>query len=211
MNTSNKVATVLLGAVLGLASSAAGATVVYHWTPTSSSQTMQTLSGTLEIDNAAWYAGSIDYDFTRSMGDPGDPNSPIIASLLTVSSVPIGSAFDVRIDPRSDGGFATWHMHANLGFDHTSGLLTGNLYVNNSESDYTMSSNDVGSLWAITGFNTDFSLGQCYHTGVCSGATGVWTLDPSTIPVPEPGTLGLTLFGFGLMSVAFGLRRRQAR
>lgn len=210
MSTSNKLATLFAGLILGAASFAANATVVYHWTTVFGAEYFEPLDGTLEISDAAWRAGSLSYDFTQYDGFPGDPDSPIVASLFSVSTE--GFNLGIAIWPPSGTNLLDSSLSAQLGFDRATGLLTGSLYANNTDSDYAMSSNASGTLWTITAFNTDATLGWgCGITGTCSGATGFWKIDAGTIPVPEPTALGLSLLGLGLLVSAMVLRRKCGR
>jgi hypothetical protein len=57
-----------------------------------------------------------------------------------------------------------------------------------------MRSTPNSTEWTIELFSSDMvGVGGngCYSPPHCSGATGRWVLDPTSIPVPEPGTLAL--------------------
>lgn len=209
MSRTGRIATLGLAAMLALASTGAGASVVYHWTTISPSPDFAPLDGTLEISDAAWRAGSLDYAFTQLYGMPGDAGSPLIASLFSISTD--GYGLDIDIFPRAGTNNQDSTVRAHLVFDRLSGLLAGSLYANNTESDYSMDSDASGSLWTFGSFNTDATMGWgCGITGACSGATGFWTLDARTIPVPEPGSAGLWLFGVALLGLGLRLRRGRA-
>src|SRR5699024_1771680 len=101
----------------------------------------------------------------------GFPDSPILASGFSVESSPGYVYFKRNIDIYPPTGKSnmrvTWTLEATLHFGHHSGLLTGSLYANNTDTDYAMRSNADGSIWTITEMNSDAPLGACHTTGVC--------------------------------------------
>lgn len=79
--------------------------------------------------------------------------------------------------------------------------MTGDLWINDGENSYSMSSSG-NNLWTISGFLSDDPEWGCSDPEApCSGATGYWTLDQVSAPVPEPdlfaafGDLALGLIG----------------
>src|SRR5699024_1979688 len=188
-NVSRLISMLACGLVLGFASMTAGASVIYNWYTIDNTPELYSLSGQLEITDAAWLSGSLDYEYHGGQWDPdgglapyaGDPDSPILRTAFSVTNAEGMSASDLIIYPRT-GVNATigypWHIDANFEFGHHSGLLTGNLYVNNGESDYEMESSRAdGAVWTITRFGSDFAGTGCFSPPQCSGATGFWSID----------------------------------
>jgi hypothetical protein len=104
--------------------------------------------------------------------------------------------------PISGAGFYTAEFDVTLG-----AILQGFLDVNDSTTNLLMGG---GSLWTIHDTGSD-GPGICFfNDGRCSGSTGLWVLDLSTLPpagVPEPSTLALAAVAVAVLLV--NLRRRR--
>lgn len=191
-------------AAAGCLSATASAGVIYHWQQLATSPTISSSSGTLEISNEAWLSGHIDLtQICASFGGgclPSVADSPILAFDFAVNGLT-----PVYGTPAPDD-FSK--LNANL--DITSGgLLSGSLYG----EDYTGSVQVGGTPgdWEVGTWVTDEGCWQDMVYPYCSGATGRWVLDPSTIPavaVPEPSPL--PLFFLGAAIVLWAGRRRPA-
>ncbi|HJP98597.1 MAG TPA: hypothetical protein VJ862_08560 [Rhodanobacteraceae bacterium] len=192
---SAKTAVLAIVALLGLASTAANATVVYRWHTVSNTQYMAPVSGKLVFTDTAWLSGSVSYERRNGIPVPSpDPDSPILESLFTMSSPSGDPVFDINVNPvTGESNFdPIWFLDANFEFDPNSRFLIGYMSVLTTDSDYAMVSSNAGSLWTFTRFNTDEGMEGCHETGLCSGATGYWLRS-----VPEPG--GLPFMGLGLV------------
>lgn len=211
---------IALGVLAGLISISASAGVIYNWN-TINAKYVTPLSGQLEVTDSAWRAGALDVAYhggrTGSPLHPVEfPDSPVLASEFSVETSPDYSPYfkrDIDIYPPTGKSNlrVTWTLDAALHFDHHNGILTGNLYANNTDTDYAMRSNADGSVWTITEMDSDAPLGACHTSGVCSGTTGYWTIDPSTVPVPGPGSLALFGLGIGLFGLGLVWRRKHGK
>jgi len=194
------VAALAVTAILLLASVSldAGASVVYTWQPVNEKVPYIPPDGrcsvlpqcglVLEVTDAAFNAGLMNYSFAHTYQGASDPESPII-SLFSVSQLLRPQGYD----PPSDW---IWYIDANVQFGD---YMTGNLSINDGENSYSMNTHPDGRLWTVYGFNSDDPDWGCYYSS-CSGALGYWALGsaPAPIPAPEPDLFA----AFGLLAFA---------
>jgi hypothetical protein len=183
----------------GCASSFAG--VVYRWVDVYTNPVTGPVSGEIVVDARYWStAGSINSSYA---GGNGFVPIPGIESFRFRGA---NLEFEVRYDIVAVPSPFPWPVYAlDIIFGN---FITGSrMYVNTGNDDVFLAPIS-GSLWRIAGFHTD-SGGPCYFNGgtACSGGTGQWVLDPTTVPVPEP--VSALLFGAGFLGLM--LRRLQYR
>lgn len=192
-----------------IASGGSAAGVIYHWEQLTSSSTIDSSSGTLEIADAAWLSGHIDLDqncaYFEGGCSPSLDNSPILTFEFAINGL---SAIDASPNP---AGFSI--LTALLDVD-SNGQLSGSLYGR----DFTGFASLFGTPgdWSVAKWSSDE---DCWlgvpNPEVCSGATGHWVLDPSTVPtvsVPEPNPLPfLALGALVILTAGYRLRRRESR
>ena len=203
----------LIGAVVFLMSlGTAQANVVYNWQPLRGGDNFDVVGGKLVFSDNAYRAGSakVSYD-TLDMESSGFPNSPIVQ--LTLDLVSDGGSVGSSIFPRKyDPG--SYRLDADVDL-LDGGLLSGDLDVLTFETQYLMSAGNDG-LWNIAGVGSDaFIGGPCGSGELCSGATGEWQLDPSTVPgkvtaVPAPPIWPLFLMAVAGLFVVNARRTRRA-
>lgn len=215
---------VCASALLALLSSmTASAGVIYRWQDVTIDPDVGAQTGYIEFSYDAWRPGGTLSDD----GVTGAPDSfldPLIGVERLVwdnpSQVGFNRGLDLSLESCSENascaaGFPDFEIFADWGGDFLSGsrvdvtfgaLLTGrSLSFTNVEMGFVMHS--TGALWTIDEMGTDFG-GNC-HTG-CSGGTGLWVLDLSTLPpvrVPEPSSAVLMLIG---LAAGVAYRKRQS-
>ena len=184
--------------LLGSVSPDAGATVIYRWQPVNVDVSYPVpFYGTVAVTDAAYLAGSLDdYHFSRTDSYETYPSSPIV-------EVQFGG---LPLHPRFVDGTNHWSVDAFVSFGD---YLTGSLVVNTISDTYLMFTGG-DTLWSVD-FLSDLSE-ECHDPETpCSGATGYWVLDKSTIPVPEPDPFAaLGFLASGLLGVDAARRWRRA-
>ena len=192
MKKMNVVAPVTAAALpLASVSLDAGATAVYGWYPVNENVPYPVPSyGQLEVTDAAYRAGSMNYYFGRYDEGVTDPYSPIIA-------IEFGWSL---LQPRVADGTNHWSVDA---YVHFGEYLTGTIVVNNLDTTYWMYDmyNTAPPLWEVSYITDDAT--EC-HAEFCQGATGYWKLEsgPEPIPAPEPDPIvAFGLLAFGLLGV----------
>jgi hypothetical protein len=187
---------------------AATAGVIYRWEDRTSNPNLGPGTGQMEISDAYWEFGA-SVTLTNRIGNSwpsfsapfgvdsfyfaGSPSPGVSSTAVNLHFRPCSLYKDCMTDDLITTGY--WE------FDLTFGsVLTGSLSANDTNSSVRMSSSD--SIWTIQDFGTDGYPSACrYHQ--CSGGTGSWVLDPSTLPIvsqaPEPETYAMVLFGFAIV------------
>lgn len=197
MNVAALVAAAAL--LLGSVSLDAGATAVYTWYPVNAK--VPQISDWLEVTDAAFDSGSMTYSFYHTSSGDSDPGSPIIE----LDSV--GRMLQPQAGDESD---SYWYIDANVRFGD---YLTGDLWINDGENSYRMSTSGHGKFWTIFGFLSDNPEWGCSDPEApCSGAMGYWALDslPPPEPVPEPNLFAaFGVFALGLLGASTARRWRR--
>jgi len=190
--------------LLSLASAAA-ANVVYTWETLTTSPTITSATGRLEITDAAWAAGQATYTAPPSCPslvncDYGDPSSPVVQFSFRVNA-PNPTPADINLNLVEGTGLAfplsDWFSAS---FAIQGSTLNLNVFANTGETDMRM----VGNTITRFGSDAPFFGPACFNPG-CSGATGQWVQQGAQIP--EPGTLAL--LGLGVLGLLYGQRSRR--
>ncbi len=170
--------------------------VIYNWHQLSSSSTISSSSGQIEITDAAYQSGHLNFGYSYAWDGFTFPNSPLI--YFTFGN---NTSSPVRLSRDRFVGNAFMDLLFAEG-----GLITGKLSANDTQTDVYMSA--AHGVWNIDVMNSDDPETGC-QSSPCYGGTGDWVLDPSSVAVAEPGTPAL--FGLGLLGIAAALRKRRAR
>lgn len=213
-----------------ISSMPASAGVIYRWQDITPDPEAGAFEGYIEFSDAAWRPGGHLFQEGSFNGTPGSlrPTQDIERFTWTnPSGLGFGvfqgigmaltpcSALDAALQDYCEPGdtfLTSGHTGVRFDFDITFGaLLTGALSVDTDQAFVRMGSGS-GPLWTIGGTASEVG-GACYSlfpTG-CSGSTGIWLLDLSTVPtsVPEPSTAGLMLLGLSALLAARLQRRRS--
>ena len=212
----------LAGAALGVVAFSAQANVVYDWVPgmpgttTKNTGTVETVGGRIVVTDAAYRSGSLSVDYRPETGY-GDPsatesldqlnrrlrNGPFVRGGLDIQ--PGGGA---SLAPgRNDFVDLGLSLTANLIF-RDDGYLGGDLF------EFDVSDNfravGAGTSWSVNDINSDVFLDECNGSSdvPCSGGTGYWQLDRSTLPASVPAPSVWSLFGIGVVGI-FGVFARR--
>lgn len=197
--------------MLWAAGSAASAGVVYSWETLSTSDTISSAVGRIEISDAAFAAGQGSYSAPYSCGADyagcEDPSSPIVSFYFRVNSAdPTGADINLNL---VQGSGTLWPMQNwfDAAYRVNGSELMLDVMANTGETDMRMGAN------TITRFASDAPyFGFPCFAGECSGASGRWVqmATGKVVPfanVPEPGSV----FLLGMGAVAALLARRQHR
>lgn len=198
--------------------------IIYRWQDIAASPLTGPIEAFLEIAPEYWSMGGT---FQYQANSPGNEiayfgiDSLYFSAPLSTEMPPLGfmdpielntdqNCAEITLDPLIDcakypdflnqrmASKGIWNLDLNFG-----DTLQGSLYANDLSTHVRMSS--ANSLWTISSLRSD-SLGACFLSE-CSGGTGIWVLDRSTLPVSEPGTLAL--LGLGLVGGLVFLRLHQ--
>ena len=195
----------LAAAALMVLTTAAQAGVVYNWSPISAPPVLEGTAGRIEITDRAWRRGNLYEIYSEGM--------PFKTSLLDLEFTGVdGSGHDIRIMPRK---FLS-NPDADVGIFYDLDLtfngrdpLSGSLDAGDQFD--TIVDFSGGPVWTLADFASDD--GTCFiDEPSCSGLTGIWNIDPTTIPtgsstsVAEPSPL--LLFAGGVLLAGLAWRRR---
>lgn len=204
-----KMRNIIAACVLLTAASAASASVVYNWETLSTSPTIASAVGQIEISDDAFAAGQGSYAAAYSCGSNysgcGDASSPIVSFYFRVNSAnPTGSDIDLNL---VDGSGTMWPLQDwfNATYSVNGNELLLDVFASTGETDMRMDAN------AITRFGSDAPyFGYACFSGGCSGATGRWVQEAGNdvtleADVPEPGSV--FLLGIGTVAALLACRR----
>lgn len=179
-------------------STIASANVIYTWHTVSTSPSISSAFGEIEITDAAWRDGSGSYSCIADRYHlpsaaysnclVGNSLSPIVSFKFGTNSAVNGMS--VNLHEGTGWLFDTGFLDASFGI--SGAFLSLDLSANTGESDIAL----VGDT--ITSFNSDNYATGCGVTGYCTGASGFWKLKPAAIPEPGP----LSLLGIGLLALS---------
>ena len=207
--------------ILGTVATSAEANVIYNWHDVSSDSEVGLISASIEFDESIWsLGGSFFYESRRVIKEYFGVASINFATPLNTSGGYMPGFSDpiiLEAKPCVTGAYCATSGDMEIGkvyvsygiwdFDLTFGeLLEGSMYLNDIHSDVRMSSQ--GSLFTINELGSD-SPGLCFWSIQCTGGTGYWKLDHSTVPVSEPRSAWL--LAVGLISLAATQRRRSIK
>lgn len=189
-----------LWALSGIAS----AGVVYEWRTTTTSPTIYSAIGRIEITSEAQAAkgGSYSAPPNCQMYEPdcnyGDPGSPIMRFAFRANSsapTPADIDFDLLHGTGAHVPAADWFM---ADFTISGTILTLNTYADTGATTLFMENNLISSFssdWPYFGNDCEYN---------CNGASGQWV----QVDLPEPGPVGLLGIGLVAALVASARRRR---
>lgn len=182
-------------AVLLFSVTSVQASVVYNWHSTSGGEHVIAVDGRIVFTDAAYQAGAVDF-LSRPPYFEGDYSLPIISMDMTLV---VGGGYQVLytnflsyFGPDGDG-LATTYFKGSFTME-PGGYLSGSFYSHGVSLRF--GAHGTARSWTIGDVNSDyFTVPDTYcwsgHDTLCSGGTGYWKLDASTVPVPAPNMLGL--------------------
>lgn len=187
--------------------SAASANIVYSWETLTTSSTISSAAGRLEITDAAWASGQASYTAAPTCPsltncDYGNPSSPVVQFSFRVNA-PNPTPADINLNFVEGTGLVfplnDWFRAS---FTIQGPTLNFDAFANTGETDMRMVSN------TITRFGSDspFFGAACFNPG-CSGAAGQWVQVQAQIPEPS----SIALLGIGVLSLLYGRRTRGNR
>jgi hypothetical protein len=198
--------------MLWAAGSAASAAVVYSWETQSTSDTIFSAVGRIEISDDAFAAGQGSYSAPASCGANAvgceDPSSPIVSFYFRINN-PSPTSADIKLNLVQGTG-TLWPLQNWFSASYTvsgSGLML-DLFASTGETEMRMEGNTIAR------FSSDApDYGYACFSGGCSGASGRWVpmMTVSRLAdaaeVPEPGSA--LLLGIGTAAALWTGRRRK--
>jgi len=188
------------------------ANVVYNWTQTSSADYVETYAGQIIVTDAAYRSGGVNVFYNTQTPRPDGftiNNSPIIKASLSfhLRDEPTPGSFsganeNVSAEPREPRFTAIQKtLKTDLTFTED-GLLSGNLDIFGESANFDSAGS--GLSWLVSDVNSDYFFDRCNGSSdtPCSGGTGYWMVDASTIPTDVPEPAGWALFGLALTGTA---------
>jgi hypothetical protein len=211
-----------MGAVALLMSAALGAThanagVVFNWVPGTIDPNFSSVTGRLEVTEAAWLAGHVNNAGVGVTASPGGLIELRVEVVGLYSGLMSIHGFDCATAPIQ---YASTCAFFSLTGSHflDDGDGTWSYFINFSGSTLNLSAlsyNIVNDQVRVSGGTIDLYRDYgvtlpglpCQEPGDCR-ATGTWLLDTTTVPVAEPATIALV--GLALSGLAIARRRRPA-
>jgi hypothetical protein len=168
--------------------------VVYRWFNTSVNTTAGALEGELVVRDSAWFNGMTLQQSSHAGPYPAAPTA--LESFWFK-----GQGLTLNYNGDTPPAFGFFSLDITL-----TSVITGQwLEFNTSAEDVRMSTNALNSpVWTIQHLGTDFDGSPCHHADTCSGGSGYWALDLSTLPVSSPGSL--PLLALGLLALMWRVR-----
>lgn len=183
-------------AVLLFSVTSVQASVVYNWHSTSGGEHVIAVDGRIVFTDAAYQAGAVDF-LSRPPDFEGDYSLPIISMTMTLAvtgsdGVTAPTTLFMDFEPHGDS-LATSYLKGSFTME-PGGYLSGSFYSHGASLRF--GAHGTARSWTIGDVNSDyFTVPDTYcwsgHDTLCSGGTGYWKLDASTVPVPAPNMLGL--------------------
>lgn len=177
----------------------ANAGVVYNWVEIAPSSTISVVSARIEFSQSSWASGSVDY---YNSGQPcsdayplycsPDPQAQVLSFQYTFQIQERPSVWDTVSGRFPSGG-------ANR-FRFTFGpTVSGDINYTDGPALQTMAMSG-SDIWTVTQYSNDMTDCNWLGGDGCTGASGRWVLDPTTI-VPAPSSLILLTTAFLGMAV----------
>lgn len=175
----------------------ASAGIVYQWETLSTSPTISSAIGRIEISDAAHAAGKANYTAPprcvyQAGCNYGDSSSPVISFYFRVNSqLPTAADIDLHL-VQGTGTLFPLDEWFRANFTISGNILNLDVFAHTGETDMRMDGN------SITRFGSDAPVfgDDCFMNG-CSGATGRWV----QAQVPEPGSVALFAIGALIASI----------
>jgi len=195
-------------ALAALVATPANATVIYNWNTVGEPQG-RAMSGRIGFDSEAWKARRAAVSFkAETTIPPFDQPGFIYPGDLDIEELFLASGccgtINLMAGEANRSGLVT--LSASISFDELN-RMSGRIRAFQEFIEYNLTSlSGEDALW-----NAQYRLeagNECFSPGGCI-SIGEWVLDPTTIPVAEPG--GLPLLLAGILGLGMLTNRRSRR